>query len=230
MKLLLLFFLLEYSDFAPLPAADANAKFSENDLYALREASIIRGNYKDVASQFNGALISSARINTFWTPGIENSPLRNLLYYYPTGPNLHQGHVVAWLGQSIIVQFLQAYQINTVRFWMWDIDNRETDMQVFAIAADRKTEKVIFDDIRTKPNVLSFKNLSNINYNKQMLQRFRINWYQAQDFTVEEGIIQTIQVLRQSKYKPSMPFDYQQTYKLNNNNLLHIIKYYRTEI
>ncbi|CAD8214443.1 unnamed protein product [Paramecium octaurelia] len=148
-----LFFLLEYSDFAPLPAADANAKFSENDLYALREASIIRGNYKDVASQYNGALLSTARVNTFWTPGIENSPLRNLLYYYPTGPGRLQGHVVAWLGQSIIVQFLQAYQINTVRFWMWDEDNRETDMQVFAIAADRKTENVIFDDIRTKSNV-----------------------------------------------------------------------------
>ncbi|CAD8213870.1 unnamed protein product [Paramecium octaurelia] len=49
MKLLLLFILLEYSDFAPLPAADANAKFSQADLSNLREASILRGNYKDVA-------------------------------------------------------------------------------------------------------------------------------------------------------------------------------------
>ncbi|CAD8214751.1 unnamed protein product [Paramecium octaurelia] len=153
MKLLLLFFLLEYSDFAPLQAADANAKFSQNDLYALREASIIRGNYKDVASQFNGALLSTARANSFQSPGFENNPLRNLLYYYPPDPLLYQGHVIAWLGQSIIVQFLQAYQINTVRFWMWDGDSRETDMQVFAIAADRKTENVIFDNIRAKPNV-----------------------------------------------------------------------------
>ncbi|CAD8211268.1 unnamed protein product [Paramecium pentaurelia] len=145
MKLLLLFFLLEYLDFAPLPAADANAKFSQNDLYILREASIIRGNYKDVASQFNGALLSSARKTIFWTLGIENSPLRNLLYYYPPDPNLHQGHVVARLGESIIVEFLQAYEINTVRFWMWDNDDRQTDIQVLTIAADRRTEKFIYD-------------------------------------------------------------------------------------
>ncbi|CAD8213245.1 unnamed protein product [Paramecium pentaurelia] len=150
MKLLLLFFLLEYSDFAPLPAADDNAKCSQNDLYILSKASIIRGNYNDVASQFNGALLSSARTTTFWTQGINNLPLRNLLYYYP--PNLLQGHAVAYIGQSIIVEFYQAYKINTVKFWMLDIDDRQTDMKVFVIAADRKTEKVIYDGI-VPPNV-----------------------------------------------------------------------------
>ncbi|CAD8075696.1 unnamed protein product [Paramecium primaurelia] len=58
---------------------------------------------------------------------------------------IHQGHVVARLGESIIVEFLQAYEINTVRFWMWDIDDRQTDIQVLTVTADRMTEKVIYD-------------------------------------------------------------------------------------
>ncbi|CAD8191738.1 unnamed protein product [Paramecium pentaurelia] len=112
MKLLLLFFLLGFSDFQTLPASNANAKFSQNDLYVLSEKSIIRGHYKDVASQFNGALLSQARTTWYWEQGADNSPLRNLLYHYPEP--VKQGHVVAELGESMIVYFLQAYEINTV--------------------------------------------------------------------------------------------------------------------
>ncbi|CAD8116534.1 unnamed protein product [Paramecium primaurelia] len=154
MKLLLFFFLLGLSDFSPLPASDANAKFSQNDLYVLREKSIIRGHYKDVASQFNGALLSSARTTWYWEQGADNSPLRNLLYHYPEP--VKQGHVVAELGESMIVQFLQAYEINTVRFWMWDGDTRQTDIQVFTIAKDGQTEKIIFDGI-AQPTIIVAK-------------------------------------------------------------------------
>ncbi|CAD8117307.1 unnamed protein product [Paramecium primaurelia] len=154
MKFLLLFFLLGFSDFSTLPASDANAKFSQNDLYVLREKSIIRGHYKDVASQFNGALLSSARTISFWESGIDNSPLRNLLYYTPN--YLVIGHVVAQLSKSIIVQFLQAYEINTVRFWMWDGDTRQTDIQVFTIAKDGQTENIIFDGF-TQQNIMVVK-------------------------------------------------------------------------
>ncbi|CAD8172209.1 unnamed protein product [Paramecium pentaurelia] len=208
MTLLLLFFLLEYSNFAPLPAADADAKCSQNDLFILSKASIIRENYKDVTSQFNGALLSSARKTIFRTQGIDNLPLRNLLYYYPSDPNLPQGHVVANLGESIIVEFYQAYKINTVRFWMWDIDGRQTDMQVFAIAADRKTENVIYDGI-APPNVNVVK--------------FLINWYQDSNFIIEEGIVYSINICRSSKYRLSMLFDQLYSFKRQQfSNILQI--------
>ncbi|CAD8214715.1 unnamed protein product [Paramecium octaurelia] len=143
MKLFLLFFLLKYSDFASLPVVDANVKCSQNDLYILRKASIIRGNYRDVASQFNGALIPSARAILFHVSNIDNSPLRNSLYPHYIGD---LGHVDVYLRESVIVRFLSINQINTVRFWMWDNDNRQTEMQVFVITADL-IEKVIFDGI-----------------------------------------------------------------------------------
>ncbi|CAD8058022.1 unnamed protein product [Paramecium primaurelia] len=131
MKLLILFFLIEFSKLSQLPAPDANAK----------------------SSSFNGALLlQSERITIFRTPGIDNNPLRNLLYYYPSDPKLHQGHAVAIIGESIIVKFQQAYEINTVRFWMLDVDGRITDLQVLAIAADRKTEKVNYDGL-APPNL-----------------------------------------------------------------------------
>ncbi|CAD8213880.1 unnamed protein product [Paramecium pentaurelia] len=161
MKLLILFFLIEFSKLSQLPAPDANAKCSQNDLYIQKKAFNIRGYYNDVASSFNGALLQqSERITIFRTPGIDNNPLRNLLYYYPSDPKLHQGHAFAIIGESIIVKFQQAYEINTVRFWMLDVDGRVTDLQVLAIAADRKTEKVIYDGLAPNLNIVRFSDQS----------------------------------------------------------------------
>ncbi|CAD8085184.1 unnamed protein product [Paramecium primaurelia] len=93
-------------------------------------------------------------LTSFWESGIDNSPLRNLLYYSPN--YLVIGHVVARLSESIIVQFLQAYEINTVKFWMWDGDTRQTDIQVFTIAKDGQTENIIFDGF-TQPTIMVVK-------------------------------------------------------------------------
>ena len=81
MKIFILILLWKYSDYRILPASNANSKFNENAFYDLREKSNIRGNYKDVASQNNGALLSSAWSNVFIVPNLENCPLRNLLYF-----------------------------------------------------------------------------------------------------------------------------------------------------
>ncbi|CAD8187707.1 unnamed protein product [Paramecium pentaurelia] len=59
------------------------------------------------------------KYNYFWTPGIDKNPLRNQLYYYPSDPKLHQVHAVARIGESIIMEFQQAYEINNVRFGCW---------------------------------------------------------------------------------------------------------------
>ncbi|CAD8122658.1 unnamed protein product [Paramecium sonneborni] len=142
MKILLLFLLLDIFGLVPIPASDANAKFSLNDLYILREKSILRGNYKDVASQSNGAIVSSARTNLIARPTVENSPLRNPIYFLVTQ---QPGHFYVQLHQQIIVEFLQAYEINRIRFWLLDHDTRIADIQVFIIGKDRQTEFSLYD-------------------------------------------------------------------------------------
>ncbi|CAD8050367.1 unnamed protein product [Paramecium primaurelia] len=100
--------------------------------------------------------LSSSKKTIFWAPGIENSRLRNLLYYYP--PDVHQGHVIARLGESINLEFLSAYEINTARFWMWDIDDRKQTDLVLTVAPDRMTEIVIYDG-NAQVKILPIQNL-----------------------------------------------------------------------
>ncbi|CAD8174423.1 unnamed protein product [Paramecium octaurelia] len=143
MKILLLLILLDIFELTSLPAQDANAKFSQNDLHILEERSIIRGYYKDVASASNGAVIQSARANIFARPSIDNSPLRNSLYFSDA---FAPGHVYTALHQSLVVEFIQAYEINKIRFWMLDVDARVTSMQIYIVGSDRLTETMILDD------------------------------------------------------------------------------------
>ncbi|CAK79894.1 unnamed protein product (macronuclear) [Paramecium tetraurelia] len=154
MKILLLFALLDIFGLISSPAWDANAKFSQNDLYILREKSILRGHYKDVASESNGALLSSARSNSFYRPNIDNSPLRNSLYFSDTDAT---AHTFIGLQQSIIVEFLQAYEINTIRFWMLDHDiRRVAKMQIFLIGVNKQIESLIYEG-DVQPGVRSLK-------------------------------------------------------------------------
>ncbi|CAK79889.1 unnamed protein product (macronuclear) [Paramecium tetraurelia] len=153
MKILLILILIDIFELTSLPAWDANAKFSQNDLHILEERSIIRGYYKDVASQSNGAIISSARANIFARPSIDNSPLRNSIYFTDA---VAPGHVYFALHQSLIVEFLQAYEINKIRYWMVDVDARVTTMQIYIVGSDRQTETLILDDF-VQPGVHTLK-------------------------------------------------------------------------
>ncbi|CAD8174433.1 unnamed protein product [Paramecium octaurelia] len=155
MKILFLFTLLDIFGLISSPAWDANAKFSQNDLYILREKSILRGHYKDVASESNGALLSSARRNSFYRPNIDNSPLRNSLYFSDIDAT---AHTFIGLHESIIIEFLQVYEINTIRFWMLDHDiRRVANMQIFVIGVNRTTESLIYEgDVQPAVHSLKF--------------------------------------------------------------------------
>ncbi|CAD8094048.1 unnamed protein product [Paramecium sonneborni] len=48
---------------------------------------------------------------------------------------------------DIWVQLYMAYEINRVRFWMYDHDARITDIQIFTVGQDRISETQIFDGL-----------------------------------------------------------------------------------
>ncbi|CAD8179760.1 unnamed protein product [Paramecium octaurelia] len=125
-----------------------SARFSQSlenadcDKNEAQMKSILRGQYKDVASYFNGALLSSIRAN-IQSPSqnIDCSPLRNLNYLYVTGL---MGHLANFVGGSIIIEFRQTYEINKIKFWMLDDANRIYYIKIFATGADRKTENLLY--------------------------------------------------------------------------------------
>ncbi|CAD8165199.1 unnamed protein product [Paramecium octaurelia] len=118
--------------------------FKIDSLQLLQTKSKIRGNYQDVASEKNGAIITTARIINFYYPGSLASPLRDSLYFYIEF-GMQVGHVYFDLYLSLIIELTQPYEINLVRFRIWDVDNRIADLQIFLIGADRNTETQIYN-------------------------------------------------------------------------------------
>ncbi|CAD8207996.1 unnamed protein product [Paramecium octaurelia] len=102
---------------------------------------------------YNGAMLTSARTNMFIVPAIDNSPIRDLIYFPYNG---QVGHVAVPLHGTIMIEFIQSYLINKIRFWMYDYDSRITHMQVFAIGDDRMTETLIYEG-SAPPGVMSVK-------------------------------------------------------------------------
>ncbi|CAD8113798.1 unnamed protein product [Paramecium primaurelia] len=153
MRFILLIFFLEYSNFFGVKAG-----LCQENLFQ-RQKHILRGLKLDVASTFHGSFLSTARTNIFWRKDIDDNPLRFSLYYsYPT---IVVGHIVMPLGTSAIVEFLQSYEINTIRFWMWEGGHRITNMQVFVIGVDGITETIVFDGL-AQPAVVKAKFSSQI--------------------------------------------------------------------
>ncbi|CAD8124665.1 unnamed protein product [Paramecium sonneborni] len=160
MKQFLFILLLKFSDFSTI--SDANAISTQINFCGLDIKSNIRGNYQDVAKQDNGAFLQSARSNLFIASNLENCPLRNLLYFKTSSI----GHIAVNLHGKIIIQFLQTYEINRIRFWMYDLDARITDIQIFTTGSDRVTETIIFDGL-VKPGVATVK------FNDQLVSKIR---------------------------------------------------------
>lgn len=67
------------------------AKYNITQLDQLKQKSVIRGEYKDVAQESAGAIISNARSVGF-VGGLKNSsPLRNEIYYMISGGYCYVG-------------------------------------------------------------------------------------------------------------------------------------------
>ncbi|CAD8151602.1 unnamed protein product [Paramecium pentaurelia] len=90
----------------------------------------LRGYYQDVAAEFNGTFVKNARNIRFVGSSLNISPFRYQLYYVWN----RQGHVgtLASTSTSIDIQFSQAYEINQIIVWFYDIDGRNHCFKIIA--------------------------------------------------------------------------------------------------
>ncbi|CAD8162489.1 unnamed protein product [Paramecium octaurelia] len=112
-----------------------NCKLNQYELWL---KSNFRRNYKDVASQFNNAILSNARSNSMFGSKENISPLKDLIYmqvgqYYP--------HF--YTSGQMVVQFAQIQEINRIKIWFYDQDSRIHSFKIIAICQN-KIEKELF--------------------------------------------------------------------------------------
>ncbi|CAD8058059.1 unnamed protein product [Paramecium primaurelia] len=118
--------------------------------------SIIRGNYQNVLHLYKGALISS-RITNGFLGGNNGCCLRDSIYTLST-------YTWSPTGQSITLDLLQKYELNTLKIWFWDGDNRFYRIRIYIIFENSETQ--IYDNFA--------QSVFTIKFSDQMVKGFRI--------------------------------------------------------
>ncbi|CAD8211021.1 unnamed protein product [Paramecium octaurelia] len=108
--------------------------------------SIIRGNYKNVLHIQNGALISSKSSNKFYG-GNNGICLKDAAYITSIYQWCQQGY-------SIVLVFLQKYELNTLKIWFWDGDNRIYRIKIYTQLESQETQ--IYDGFTKSVFTISF--------------------------------------------------------------------------
>ncbi|CAD8179251.1 unnamed protein product [Paramecium pentaurelia] len=125
-----------------------------------RIRSILRGNYQNALNQNRGALISSKLQNGF-AGGVQGSSLRDNIYTITGG----FGYTASAIGNSIIFDLQQQYELNTLKVWLWDQDDRVYRLKVYLIQNDVETQ--IFESNFVQ-KILTIK------FPDQQVQKFKI--------------------------------------------------------
>ncbi|CAD8149176.1 unnamed protein product [Paramecium pentaurelia] len=90
-----------------------------------------------------------------------------------------KGMLLPDLANQQFWNFYQHTKLILQGFWMWDIDDRQTDRQVLTVAPDRMTEIVIYDG-NAQAKILPILNLlyvNNVNNQKNIFHIFSFNQY-----------------------------------------------------
>ncbi|CAD8198831.1 unnamed protein product [Paramecium pentaurelia] len=95
----------------------------------------IEQNYLNVLNYHNGDLISSKNKNQF-NDHNDGSPFRDEIYLVTS----YFGFLMCSLEQSIQINLIQKYELNTLKIWLWDRNNRFYTMEVF----------IIFENVETR--------------------------------------------------------------------------------
>ncbi|CAD8187996.1 unnamed protein product [Paramecium octaurelia] len=118
--------------------------------------SIIRGHYKNAFSQSKGALITSKLLNGF-LGGDNGSCLRDTIYTL-------SAYTYSQIGYSINLGLFQKQEINTLKIWLWDGDNRYYNIKIFIILDGQETQ--IFNNLA--------KSILTLTFPSQIVSGFRI--------------------------------------------------------
>ncbi|CAD8143870.1 unnamed protein product [Paramecium octaurelia] len=97
--------------------------------------SIIRGKYKNALHISNGALISSKNEDVFVQRN-SGSCLRDTIYEV----NSSTGFMYCMQGFSISLKLRQKCELNTLKLWIWDRDNRFQTFQAYVKVGNMETK------------------------------------------------------------------------------------------
>ncbi|CAD8214770.1 unnamed protein product [Paramecium octaurelia] len=129
-----------------------------------RDRSILRGHYKDVASDSNGGFMANARDIVFFNYGEFSSPFGNNIYSNQS--DIYFGYGSCRRYQSMNVKFRQIYEINTIRIRFWDQATRIYYFKIFATYKEDSDEVQIYDG-----NAIG---LVTINFSARLVSKIRI--------------------------------------------------------
>ncbi|CAD8133603.1 unnamed protein product [Paramecium octaurelia] len=118
--------------------------------------SIVRAHYKNAFSQYKGALISS-KILIGFVGGNNGSCLRDNIYTF----NLYTESPI---GYSIDLALIQKYEINTLKIWFWDGDNRYYNVKITILLDGEETQ--IYNNLA--------RNILTITFPSQIVSELRI--------------------------------------------------------
>ncbi|CAD8201710.1 unnamed protein product [Paramecium pentaurelia] len=121
---------------------------------------ITRGKYKNVLNYNMGALISSKVINGF-SGGNQGSCYRDTIYTITGG----YGFTASALGNSIIFDLQEQYQLNTLKIWFWDQSYRFYTIKIYLIYND--VETIIYESTLVQ-------SITTIKFSDQSVQKFKI--------------------------------------------------------
>ncbi|CAD8136811.1 unnamed protein product [Paramecium octaurelia] len=158
-----LYFILLFLDYPFLMFTNGNCKYQNNQ--ELRVKSILRSYYKDVASESNGAIISSAKFNKFYGISQNMSPLRDSIY----SVDHDNGHIVT--NSSIVVSFASTQEINQIIVWFYDLDGRKFNPKITVQNKDN-IEKVVFED-------LLVQSIVKIKFPDQMVSSIKLSYMEG---------------------------------------------------
>ncbi|CAK73526.1 unnamed protein product (macronuclear) [Paramecium tetraurelia] len=145
--------LLLHSLFA-MPALSCNQSCFCKKYKTLKLRSTFRGQYKNVLQEQKGALISNKNQIGFAGNQFNRSPLRSELYDVNTG----KGYTTSIIGKFVIIDLPQIYEINTIKFWVYDRDVtlRTFDLKVYVQNSQSLVQLVYEDTVATSIKKIKF--------------------------------------------------------------------------
>ncbi|CAD8151222.1 unnamed protein product [Paramecium octaurelia] len=145
--------LLLHSFFAT-PTLSCNQSCFCKTYQTLKVRSTLRGQYKNILQEQKGALISNKKQVGFAGNQFNRSPLRSEVYDVGSG----KGYTISSIGQFVIIDLPQIYEINTIKFWVYDrdINLRTFDIKVQVQNSQGLIQLIYEDTVATSITKIKF--------------------------------------------------------------------------
>ncbi|CAD8142936.1 unnamed protein product [Paramecium pentaurelia] len=129
--------------FLTIPTLQYSQSYSCRQLKIQQFRYRIRGQYKNILQEKQGAFISNKDQIYFAGDQFNKNPFRSEVYYVDGG----RGYTIQEIGKYMIIDLLQTYEINRIILWVYDRDLslRTFDLKVY-IKGPGEIEQLIYQN------------------------------------------------------------------------------------